>query len=264
MNDVKDRDGGGRVGGKDVTPVPADLVQGAQSQLRHFLFSLRLLRRRVMRAVGLSSRQPKLFFIGFNKTGTKSLHKFFRDNGYLSVHHGTHQSLSSGEQVIAKVMDDNHHAGRPLLAGIDHYDVYSDMVHLTDTEIIEANQLFRELHAEYPDAYFIFNDRPVHNWLRSRMAHESGRNGSLLRRFAAAAKVNEADVPDVWRKQYLCHKSNVMDYFAGNPRFRVYDIESDSPVDLVKFLAPSFKLDAVRWSHYGSQAQRQQAASRRD
>ena len=35
---------------------------------------------------GLRFRKPKVFLIGFNKCGTTSLHKFFRDQGLKSAH----------------------------------------------------------------------------------------------------------------------------------------------------------------------------------
>jgi hypothetical protein len=47
-----------------------------------------------------------------------------------------------------------------------------------------------------------------------------------------------------------------MDYFAGNPRFMVFDIESGDPAELARFLAGGFRLDPGKWSHHGSAAMR--------
>lgn len=228
----------------------------ARRKLAAASFPARLLLRFGLTRAGLASRQPKLFFIGFNKTGTKTLHKFFRDNGYLSAHHVTHWARRRKLPSLAKMMASNRAAGRPMLAGIDHYDVYSDLIHLTDREVIEANGFFRELHAQHPDAYFVLNDRPVEKWLRSRLAHEGGPRGSLVARYAAALGISEAEAPALWRDQYERHKAGAASYFAGNPRFMIFDIETGSPAELAAFLAPAFRLDPRLWSHHGSRERR--------
>ena len=234
------------------------VTQSARRSLAAVLFTPRLALSYALRQASMPRGQPKLFFIGFNKTGTKSLHKFFRDNGYLSVHHATQFNRHRGVAAIAKLMQDNRVAGRPILTGIDHYDVYSDMIHSTEDEFIEANAYFRELSEAYPNAYFVFNDRPVEKWLRSRLSHEGGPRGSLVKRFAMATGVSEDAAPDVWRAQYHRQKADVTTFFEGNPRFMIFDIESGSPEDLARFLAPAYRLDERHWSHHGRQELRHQ------
>lgn len=224
--------------------------------VRRRLFPAKLFFRHAMQKAGLKSRQPKLFFIGFNKTGTKTLHSFFVDNGYLAVHSSSFRARKLKLPPLAKLMQVNHAAGRPLLAGFDHYDAFSDLVYLTDSEVIEANGWFRELHAQHPDAYFVFNDRPVEKWVRSRLNHEGGPRGSFVKRYANALGIAESDVPDRWREHYARHKAAVMDHFSDSPRFMLFDIESGRPEDLVRFLAPDYTLDARLWSHHGSAGQR--------
>ena len=81
------------------------------SSLNRALFPPRLLARHLRQKAGLKSRQPKLFFIGFNKTGTKTLHNFFRDNGYLSVHSSSYMAQRLGLPPIAKLMQQNRDKG---------------------------------------------------------------------------------------------------------------------------------------------------------
>jgi hypothetical protein len=50
---------------------------------------------------------------------------------------------------------------------------------------------------------------------------------------------------------YAAHKAAVCDYFAGNPRFMVFDIESDPPAKLAGLLAGDFRLDLSKWKHRG-------------
>lgn len=227
-----------------------------QASLNRALFPPRLFLRHLKQTAGLRSDHPKLFFIGFNKTGTKTLHSFFRDNGYLSVHSSSYMAQRLGLPPIARLMQQNQQKGLPLLTGLDHYDVYSDMIYLTETELFEANGLFRELDAENPGAYFVFNDRPVEKWIRSRLSHEGGPRGSFVGRYAKAFGISEAEAPERWRAHYQRHKADVLDYFAGKPRFMLFDIETGDPAELVRFLAPAFRLDAGKWAHHGSAAAR--------
>lgn len=220
------------------------------------LFPLRLFSRHLAQKAGLKSRHPKLFFIGFNKTGTKTLHNFFRSNGYLSVHSSSYMAQRLGLPPIAKLIQQNEAKGRPLLDGLDHYDVYSDMIYLTDRELIEANGLFRTFDAQNPGAYFVFNDRPVEKWVRSRLSHEGGPRGSFVGRYAKAMGIAEEEAPERWRQDYARHKAEVLAYFAGHPRFMIFNIEDDDPAQLAQFLAGDFKLDPAKWSHHGSAAQR--------
>ncbi len=226
------------------------------SALYQALFAPRLLARHLKQKAGLRSGQPKLFFIGFNKTGTKTLHNFFRDNGYLSVHSSSYMAQRLGLPPIAKLIQQNHDRGLPLLTGLDHYDVYSDMIHLTESELIEANGMFREFDAQNPGAYFVFNDRPVEKWIRSRLSHEGGPRGSFVGRYAKAEGLSVDETPERWRDHYARHKAEVLEYFAGNPRFMVFNIETDDPALLARLLAKDFALDPWKWSHHGSAAMR--------
>lgn len=227
-----------------------------QASLNRALFPPRLLLRHMQQKAGLRSSQPKLFFIGFNKTGTKTLHSFFRDNGYLSVHSSSYMAQRLGLPPIAKLMQQNQQKGLPLLAGLDHYDVYSDMISLTESELIEANGLFRELEAQNQGSYFVFNDRPVEKWIRSRLSHEGGPRGSFVGRYARAFGIAETEAPERWRAHYQRHKAEVLDHFRGKQRFMLFDIETGDPAELVRFLAPAFRLDPGKWAHHGSAATR--------
>jgi hypothetical protein len=222
------------------------------------IFPARLLASYLRARAGLASRRPKVFFIGFNKTGTKSLRNLFQESGYLAAHSSTFMAGRLGLPPFAKLMKDNHAAGRPLLHGIEHYDAYMDMVALTASEAVEANQWFRELDAQNPGAYFIFNDRPVEKWINSRLKHEGGPRGSFAGRYASALGITEAMTPEAWRETYARHKEAVLAHFRDNPRFMAFDIETGRPEDLARFLSADYRLDPGRWSHRGSSERRHQ------
>ena len=101
------------------------------------------------------------FQIGFNKCGTKSLYRFFRDNGFAAVHH------DGGRLAIA--MDANLRAGRRLLAGYEEFEAFFDMSFLRPHIHVEIYKRFELILEQVPDARFILNLRDVDRWIGSRM-----------------------------------------------------------------------------------------------
>jgi hypothetical protein len=233
-------------------------VRSAGRTLSIFVSRSRQVLRSLVRTVGsgASSRHPKLFFIGFNKCGTKTLHHFFRRNGYLCIHSRSWWAKHTHGLTAAQMMKDNQLANRPILAGLSRYEVFSDLNFVTDSEIIEANSYFREMHQDHPDAYFVFNDRPVKNWIRSRLSHEGGKHGSFVKKFENALKLSRDEVIAFWEKDYERHKKDVVEYFQNHPRFMIYNIETDKPDRLLAFLSNDFNLNASMWEHRGSSQER--------
>lgn len=182
--------------------------------------------------------KPKIFLIGFNKCGTSTLHGFLRDNGIRSVH------WSEKGVILAARIALNISKKRPVLDGIDQYTAYSDLCFQTNFAWIEANRFFREFHRDHPDAYFILNDRDLEHWIASRTTHPD-----LLERAMAYWQAGEAEVKEIWRREYRRHRAEVLAYFAGNRRFLHFDIEKDDPARLVELMKPDFRLDARRYGH---------------
>lgn len=118
----------------------------------------------------------KIFVIGFNKTGTTSLHSLFTRYKIKSTHNTT-----------------------PVLQIIDKYEAFTDGSH--------AN--FREYYARYPDALFILNTRPIQNWLVSRYKHaEEHRFNACWCWPMSKERTNK------WITEREEHYSNVLEFFA--------------------------------------------------
>lgn len=190
--------------------------------------------------------------IGFNKCGTRTLHSFFKGNRIRSAHWECETRPDKRTTRIAKQMSDNISSGQPVLTGMTHYQAFSDLITLTETEIIEANSFFREMHHDHPDAFFIFNDRPMEDWIKSRLNHELGRLGSFVGRYAKVCNINEDAVPDLWRTQYTDHKRAVLDHFQGHSRFLHFDITQDGPESLRSFFGDTVPVNTSRWRMKGS------------
>lgn len=189
--------------------------------------------------LGLRKR-PKIFVIGFNRCGTTALHVLFQKNGIAALHyHGPKRKF-----IIPQLLALNYSLGRPLLSGMNRWNAFSDLGLATQKLVFEGGRLFRELHAEYEDAYFILNTRPVEKWIASRLAHMDGR---YTRNFAECAGVAEHKVAQLWRLQWDAHVDDVRKYFAGHNRFLEFDIECDQPDAVKSLLAADYDINVIHW-----------------
>lgn len=186
-------------------------------------------------------QKPKIFVIGFNRCGTTSLHVLFKRNRIASLHY----NVRDGNVTLPYLLSANLSLGLPLLSKVNRWTAYSDMGSVNRFSMFEGTRLFRQFHAEHPDAYFILNTRPVENWIKSRLSHL---NGQYARKFAACAGVAEAKLPAIWRRQRKAHHADVRAYFAGNDgRFLEFDIETGDPARIRDFLAPDHFIDIAHW-----------------
>ena len=106
--------------------------------------------------------RARIFQIGFNKCGTTTLHRFFRDNGINSIH------WENGEIAV------NFHARSSR--GEDPFADYPDVAAFTDMikvrgSLLEPYKSFEEIYRWYPDSYFILNTRNASDWIESRVRH---------------------------------------------------------------------------------------------
>ena len=182
-----------------------------------------------------------IFQIGFNKAGTGSLYWFFKENGFNAAH------WEHGE--VSKRIFDNHNLGQPLLSGLEHYDVFTDMEHYEGNGIFRyvAMELIEQLIEQYPKALFIFNTRNKNAWLKSRINHDEG---SYLKRVSDEGGHDIDAVISRWGMDYEKHTSNVLKLFIGNPRFLYFNIDTMNNDTLISFLNNNgIEADASKWKH---------------
>lgn len=194
----------------------------------------------------LRARTTRIFQIGFNKCGTRSLYRFLQRSGIHSAH------FNRG--LLAFALRENVTAGRKPLAGkIGQFTAYTDVQQVTRDFAIEGVHFFRELYAYYPNSYFILNTRDKDGWIRSRLRHGAG---TYARRYGRALKLeDENDVVRHWSDDWDRHHAAVIDFFADKPgRLLVYDIKHDDPQKMVDFLAPDFLTRVGDFRHEGDTA----------
>ncbi len=150
-------------------------------------------------------------------------------------------------QNLAHLMMTNIAMGRKPLSGFGAVRAFTDIAFVNSRVMLDGARLFRDLHAAYPDAYFLLNTRNRDDWIASRASHSKG--GYLAR----CCKANGQTVDEVkqgWVHMYDVHHIEVEAYFDGNPRFLRFDIDQDDPQRVVDWLSPDFDVNIAHWGHY--------------
>jgi hypothetical protein len=179
----------------------------------------------------------KIFVIGFNKTGTRTLCNYFKHNNIPSIH------WDKGR--LARRMKKNYERGKPLMHGYDKYRVFTDMEDYPRQNYAHIT-FFKEMEQQYPDARFILNIRDVKKWITSRNNHDH-----YTRDICKILKVTKEELNEKWRKEYRDHKDNVISYFSDKPnKLVVFDIEKDS-IDKINSFFTDLSLNNKFYKHHG-------------
>jgi len=207
-----------------------------------------------LNALNISGKgQPKIFQIGFNKAGTRSLWSFLHGTGIASAH------WEGGS--LAKSMLENLKGGLRLLTGWEPLDGFTDMYHGIDCiperdkrtryRQFAGYRYFRELDQQYPRSLFILNVRDIEDWIASRALHP----GNCFNRWIGIWP----DVRWLWVLEWYLHVAGVLSYFGGLGDVKplgdllVFDIGADNATLLHHFLRtrpstkkhPRLKLDST-------------------
>ena len=162
-------------------------------------------------------RRPKVFGIGFHKTGTTTLGSALRMLGYR-VQKGCAFNHPKKPQIpepvtIEKVWD----LVRPLLP---LYGAFEDN---------PWPLLFRQLDEACPGARFIFTYRDPQRWIRSASRYFAKRNNATLDLLYGQRGFQIAGNEAVALARYEQHNSEVLGYFRDRPQdLLVWNLEEDS------------------------------------
>lgn len=170
----------------------------------------------------------KIFVIGFNKTATTSIDAFFRACGLRTFH------WQEGGVNLASQIKLNLSESKGVLTTLEDFEVYSDFTYVTADEVIEGNKFFRELHSEYPDAYFILNRRKDQDWILSRLRHPN-----FIERYSKALGLNIQQTLDYWIELKQSRELEIVNYFVGNPKFLDFNIDDYKVHDLTRLMGLS-------------------------
>lgn len=198
---------------------------------------------------------PKVFQIGMNKTGTRSIFMLFKRSGYKSAHWAKGRIAEDIARASA--------ADETPLGDWDDTVLFTDMesVH-GEWEPIEGYGYFAFLEQKFPDAKFILNTRDVNAWLVSRMLH---REGKYFRYFVRHYATNDPiEIMQRWKQSWVDHHEKVRAYFADKPgKLLEFQLGVDEGEKLRDFFAPEIALDLAHWGNETKRIRRRVARKAR-
>ncbi len=156
-------------------------------------------------------QKPKVFCIGFNKTGTSSLHHLFEEMGYRSYHGERWRNVKHN----------------PLLRA---YDCFSDGIPSD----------FRWLDRAYPGSKYILQVRDLDRWVVSRLGHIQREKEQGTYRESEYWSDDEKAIK-TWVKQRNDYHISVMKHFMNRSDFLVVNFirNEDSAENVARFLHKS-------------------------
>jgi hypothetical protein len=183
----------------------------------------------------------KVFFIGFNKCGTRSFSQLFWEAG-LNAYHG------SDEDPLYRQIPRNIDLARKCLYGFENYDAYSDSEKLSYS--------FRRLDKDYPDSRFVLNTRDINRWIVSRLNHGEGRYIDFVNQFEGK-NLTWHEWVEVWRARFISHEKQVIEYFRGrDDTFLIFNIETDPLRKFNCFIGTELVPGREKLPHFGLTAKK--------
>jgi hypothetical protein len=148
-------------------------------------------------ATGVGRRQarPKVFCIGFHKTGTSSLDSALTRLGYRVTGPNGYEDPDIGEKL--------HELAAQL---IDEYDAFQDN---------PWPLLYRWVDERVPGARFILTIRDEDAWLRSVIKHFGERVTPMRELIYGEGHGSPVGNEDLYLERYRRHNREVLDYFRG-------------------------------------------------
>ena|GEM_PF-2387387 len=221
---------------------PQELTDRLRGQVRVRLFR----KRSFCRPSRPDASGPFIFFVGFNKTGTRSFHSMLQHRGFASIHNGIKRNK------LATAMMRNILSGKKVFDGFDDYfRAFSDMSLTTDDFDIQGQTFFRRMDHDYPGSYFIFNRRPIDKWVHSRMKHHQDKPNPLIEHYKKLYSTLDPDkIASIWIDEHEEHARRLRSYFGDRPEYCEIDIENDDVTARMSgFLGVDFA--PSEWPHIG-------------
>lgn len=142
-------------------------------------------------------QRPKVFGVGFHKTGTKSLGAALTHLGYRTCGPMWTQQERLGETVVQQA-----------LALVPQYDAFQDN---------PWPLLFRELDAHFPGSRFVLTVCPPDEWI-ARMVRYFGTKDSPMRRWIYGEGAGRpAGNEEIYKQRFEAHNRAVQAHFRDRP-----------------------------------------------
>jgi len=194
----------------------------------------------------------KIFVIGFNKCGTKTIHEFFKKNQIPSYHIGDFW-LTFKQRIALNLKEDKR-----FLEGYEQYTVFSDSEDIVDN--------YKLLDHQYPDSRFILNTRDINRWLVSRLNHGRRKPKVIYpdgRYCDFSNKLHNVNYTwpewvEIWKEKWIKHHNDVDTYFKDKDNLLIFNIEQDKPIKIMEFLQDRYEINIRHWAKAGKTPKRRE------
>lgn len=159
----------------------------------------------------------RIFCIGFYKTGTTTLFEALKLLGYRTVNGdkpGSYPGADDGATLIRQI-----DAGDFRLPTFDLFDAFTDNPYF---------RIWREIHAQFPDARYILTVRDEQRWIDSCVRFYRNRRIRPMRvwMFGQHADPSRSSASrQAWLDAYRAHNAAVREFFAGSPSDRFMELD---------------------------------------
>ncbi len=161
--------------------------------------------------------RPKIFGIGFHKTGTTSLGRALRALGYR-VHKGFSFNMQGKHVVIPEpiTLEKLRAVALPM---VRYYSAFEDN---------PWPLLFKDLDAAYPGSRFILTDRDPERWYRSASRFHDGPHSPMLDFIYGQKNFEISENRAAALSRFNAHNEGVRTYFKDRPDdLLCWDLESE-------------------------------------
>jgi len=184
-----------------------------------------------------------ILLVGMPKTGTTSIHAFFKRSGYRSSHYKCINDLLCG--LCIKVAIEK---GKPPLKSCGDYEVWAQMdVENLGQCYFPQIQNLDILHQEAPNATFILSHRNMTRWARS-VENWVGRIRSMAARLAKCKGGPKSKNAEDLIQWHLEHIERIRTFVKDHPSHKLVEINIEDP-NAGEIMARHFGSSALNWAH---------------
>ncbi|MDP0929211.1 glycosyl transferase family 90 [Paracoccus onubensis] len=174
-------------------------------------------------------QEPIFFHISPDQCGARRIARLFGLNGYQYVY--------DEQGKLAENIAWSQTTGQMPLRDWSSKRLFTGLYRLKPwwKPPLESWRSFACLRQYFPNARFILTLREPDAWLLDRMVAESG---ATAKAYAAHYGVSEAELPELWTRDWQAHLDAVETYFGDDPALIRVDTETDTLEDLRHRLDP--------------------------
>lgn len=201
-------------------------------------------------SMSVKQYKDKIFIIGFNRCGTRTLHYFFKENGLPSIHWDNdnlvktiERNLNAGTKPLAHGCTVNHKVNSDCY--YEKAQVFSDITYHPLNK--DAKDYYKVLDRYYPNSKFILNIRNVDDWIASRKKHSNGKIVEQLCQFHSCSPI---ELENLWRNMWRETLDEIKKYFSDRPEdLLIFDINSDKVESITEFFKEQLILDPKHYKY---------------